>query len=87
MLGLLRAALVAPLLPLRERPRGAGSPRRAGSDHRELRLPPPREGDTSPPSGGRPRTRLPLPLTRALSADCPSCRGIGYPTCHGLGLG
>jgi MFS family permease len=33
------------------------------------------------------RTRLSLALTQALSADCPSCRGIGCATCYGSGLG
>jgi hypothetical protein len=33
------------------------------------------------------RTRLPLALMQALSADCPSCRGLGCATCYGSGLG
>jgi MFS family permease len=33
------------------------------------------------------RTRLPVALTQALSADCPSCRGLGCATCYGSGLG
>ena len=33
------------------------------------------------------RTRLSVALTQVLSADCPSCRGLGCATCYGSGLG
>jgi MFS family permease len=33
------------------------------------------------------RTRMPLALMQALSADCPSCRGLGCAMCYGSGLG
>ena len=41
----------------------------------------------SPYCHGRVRARLPVALKRALSADCPSCRGLGCKMCYGVGLG
>lgn len=35
----------------------------------------------------RARARLPVALKQALSADCPSCRGLGCGICYGTGLG
>ena len=47
-------------------------------------------GPAASTEGGRQqqvRSRLPVALKQALSAACPSCRGIGCATCYGSGLG